>query len=69
MPISRSLRSLGRQRSSWLVLLGAGGAATAIALASPSLGLPSSSSSAISDSPKEVIDQVWQIVYLSLIHI
>ncbi len=63
MPISRSLRSLGRQRSSWLVLLGAGGAATAIALASPSLGLPSSSSSAISDSPKEVIDQVWQIVY------
>ena len=63
MPIPRSLRSLGHQRSSWLVLLGAGGAATAIALASPSLGLPSSSSSAISDSPKEVIDQVWQIVY------
>ncbi len=63
MPISRSLRSLGRQRSSWLLLLGAGGAATAIALASPSLGLPSSSSSAIIDSPKEVIDQVWQIIY------
>lgn len=63
MPISRSLRSLGRQRSSWLILLGVGGAATAIALASPSLGLPSSSFSAISDSPKEVIDEVWQIVY------
>ena len=50
-------------RSSWLVVLGAGGLATAVALSSPGLGLPSSGSSAITDSPKEVIDQVWQIVY------
>ena len=51
----------------------------AVAVAAPRLGLPGASSAAISDSPKEVIDQVWQIVYrdyldssgayLSLIHI
>ena len=51
------------RRQSWLVLLGAGGLATAVAFTSPGLGLPSSGSSSITDSPKEVIDQVWQIVY------
>ncbi len=35
----------------------------AVAVAAPRLGLPGASSAAISDSPKEVIDQVWQIVY------
>ena len=50
-------------RSSWLVVLGAGGLATAVAFSAPGLGLPSSGLSSITDSPKEVIDQVWQIVY------
>ncbi|OUW50354.1 MAG: peptidase S41 [Synechococcus sp. TMED187] len=50
-------------RSSWLVLLGAGGLSAAVALSAPGLGLPTSGSSSITDSPKEVIDQVWQIVY------
>ena len=49
--------------SSWLVLLGAGGLSAAVALSAPGLGLPTSGSSSITDSPKEVIDQVWQIVY------
>ena len=44
-------------------LLGAGGATAIVALAAPGLELPSTKSSAIIDSPKEVIDQVWQIVY------
>ena len=35
----------------------------AVALSSPGLGLPTTGSSSITDSPKEVIDQVWQIVY------
>jgi len=51
------------RRHTWMVLLGAGGVSAAVALASPGLGLPSSGSSSITDSPKEVIDQVWQIVY------
>ncbi|WP_413745120.1 S41 family peptidase [Synechococcus sp. MIT S9451] len=34
-----------------------------MALSAPGLGLPTSGSSSITDSPKEVIDQVWQIVY------
>ena len=50
-------------RSSWLVVLGAGGLAAAVAFSSPGLGLPSAGSPSITDSPKEVIDQVWQIVY------
>ncbi len=50
-------------RSSWLVLLGAGGLSAVVALSAPGLGLPTSGSSSITDSPKEVIDQVWQIVY------
>ena len=35
----------------------------AVAIAAPGLGLPSTNSSSITNSPKEVIDQVWQIVY------
>ena len=50
-------------RSSWLVVLGAGGLAAAVVFSSPGLGLPSAGSPSITDSPKEVIDQVWQIVY------
>ena len=34
-----------------------------MAVAAPGLGLPSTSNSSITNSPKEVIDQVWQIVY------
>ena len=51
------------RRQGVLLLLGAGGVAAAVAIAAPGLGLPSTTSSSITDSPKEVIDQVWQIVY------
>ena len=50
-------------RQGLLLILGAGGIAAAVAIAAPGLGLPSTTSSSITDSPKEVIDQVWQIVY------
>ncbi len=46
-----------------LMILGAGGITAAVAVAAPGLGLPSTSNSSITNSPKEVIDQVWQIVY------
>ena len=46
-----------------LVSLGFAGVTTAVVLAGPGLTLPSVSGGAITDSPKEVIDQVWQIVY------
>ena len=46
-----------------LMILGAGGLTAAVAVAAPGLGLPSTSNSSITNSPKEVIDQVWQIVY------
>tara|TARA_B100002052_G_scaffold228876_1_gene211427 strand:+ start:4763 stop:6079 length:1317 start_codon:yes stop_codon:yes gene_type:complete len=46
-----------------LLLIGLGGVTTAVTLAQPSLSLPSASGGSITDSPKEVIDQVWQIVY------
>jgi carboxyl-terminal processing protease len=45
------------------VVLGLAGVATAVTVAQPSLSLPSASGGSITDSPKEVIDQVWQIVY------
>ena len=35
----------------------------AVSVAAPSLGLKGATGGAITDSPKEVIDQVWQIVY------
>ncbi|MBL6797865.1 MAG: PDZ domain-containing protein [Synechococcus sp. BS307-5m-G39] len=50
-------------RQGLLLILGAGSIAAAVAIAAPGLGLPSTTSSSITDSPKEVIDQVWQIVY------
>ena len=53
----------GSQRSSWFVALGAGAVTAAVVVANPGLGLPSTTSSSITNSPKEVIDQVWQIVY------
>ena len=53
----------GSQRSSWFVALGAGALTAAVVVANPGLGLPSTTSSSITNSPKEVIDQVWQIVY------
>ena len=62
MPYSFLPRSCSQESRALLALLGAGGIATAITVASPSLGLPSTTT-AITDSPKEVIDQVWQIVY------
>jgi carboxyl-terminal processing protease len=46
-----------------LVVLGLGGVTTAVTLGAPGFSLPSASGGSISDSPKEVIDQVWQIVY------
>jgi carboxyl-terminal processing protease len=45
------------------LLLGLGGVTTAITVGMPGLTLPTVSGGSISDSPKEVIDQVWQIVY------
>jgi carboxyl-terminal processing protease len=50
---------MGRGRTGWLVLVGVG-AMTAVTL--PPLLTPSAAS-LISDSPKEVIDQTWQIVF------
>ena len=44
-------------------MLAVGGVATAIGISSPGLSLPSASGGSIRDSPKEVIDQVWHIVY------
>ena len=47
-----------------LLLLGLGGVTTAVSLGRPVLSLPYSYKlHSITDSPKEVIDQVWQIVY------
>ena len=67
-------------RSGSLLILSLGGIAAAVVLSRPGLSLPSATGGSITDSPKEVIDQVWQIVYrdyldssgsytLSLIHI
>jgi carboxyl-terminal processing protease len=42
-------------------MLGVGG--MAVSFAAPNIGLPGASGGSITDSPKEVIDQVWQIVY------
>ena len=42
-----------------LVSLGLAGVSTAVVLAGPALTLPSATGGAITDSPKEVIDQVW----------
>ena len=50
-------------RSSSLMILGLGGIAAAVVVSRPGLSLPSASGGSITDSPKEVIDQVWQIVY------
>ena len=60
---SKSPRSAYLQHRGLLLILGAGGLTAAIAVAAPGLGLPSTNSSSITNSPKEVIDQVWQIVY------
>ena len=46
-----------------LLILGLGGITTDVTLGGPGFTLPSASGGSISDSPKEVIDQVWQIVY------
>ena len=46
-----------------LLILGLGGITTAVTLGGPGFTLPSASGGSISDSPKEVIDQVWQIIY------
>ena len=59
---SQRLRSLVRS-TPLLLVLGIGGVVTAMGVSSPGLSLPSASGGSIHDSPKEVIDQVWQIVY------
>ena len=43
--------------------LGLAGVTTALVMAGPAQTLPSAVGGSITDSPKEVIDQVWQIVY------
>ena len=60
MPSANRLRGVLRS-GPLLLMLGLGG--MAVSLAGPSLGLTGARGGAISDSPKEVIDQVWQIVY------
>ena len=60
MPSAKGLRGVLRS-GPLLLMLGLGG--MAISMAGPSLGLTGASGGAITDSPKEVIDQVWQIVY------
>ena len=50
-------------RSGSLLIPGLGGIAAAVVLSRPGLSLPSATGGSITDSPKEVIDQVWQIVY------
>ena len=60
MPSAKGLRGVLRS-APLLLMLGLGG--MAVSMAGPSLGLTGASGGAISDSPKEVIDQVWQIVY------
>ena len=60
---TKSPRPADAQHKGLLLMLGAGGLTAAIAIASPGLSLPSTNSSSITNSPKEVIDQVWQIVY------
>ena len=60
--MARALRLRSLLRSGPLALVMAFGG-VAVAVAAPNLGLPGASGGAVSDSPKEVIDQVWQIVY------
>ena len=60
MPSAKGLRGVLRS-APLLLMLGLGG--MAVSMAGPSLGLTGASGGAISDSPKEVSDQVWQIVY------
>ncbi|MED5382943.1 MAG: S41 family peptidase [Cyanobacteriota bacterium] len=60
MPSANRLRGVLRS-GPLLLIMGLGG--MAVSFAGPSLGLTGASGGAISDSPKEVIDQVWQIVY------
>ena len=60
MPSAKGLRGLLRS-TPLLLMLGLG--SMAVSVAAPSLGLKGATGGAITDSPKEVIDQVWQIVY------
>ena len=53
---------MGRGQTRLLVLLGLGAAGSVAAIAVPPLLAPSGAS-LISDSPKEVMDQAWQIVF------
>lgn len=59
---AKGLRSILRS-TPLLLLLGLSGVTTAVTLGMPGLTLPTATGGSISDSPKEVIDQVWQIVY------
>ena len=62
MTKSLNWRSFLRSMPLW-ILLGLGGITTSITVGMPGLTLPNASRGSITDSPKEVIDQVWQIVY------
>ena len=53
---------MGRGQTRFLVLVGLGAAGSVAAMAVPPLLAPSGAS-LISDSPKEVMDQAWQIVF------
>ena len=61
MPSVSPLRKL--VRSGTLLILGLGGIGAAVVVSRPGFSLPSAAGGAITDSPKEVIHQVWQIVY------
>ena len=62
MARAQRLRSILRS-TPLLVVLGLGGIAAGVSLGTPGFTLPTASGGSITDSPKEVIDQVWQIVY------
>jgi len=53
---------MGRARTGVVVLMGTGALAATLLVGSQLLNAPSLAS-LISDSPKEVIDQTWQIVF------
>ena len=62
MARAQRLRSILRS-TPLLVVLGLGGVAASVSIGNPGFTLPSATGGSITDSPKEVIDQVWQIVY------
>lgn len=62
MATAQRLRSILRS-TPLLVVLGLGGVAASVSIGNPGFTLTGATGGSITDSPKEVIDQVWQIVY------